>query len=277
MTERTFASLATVALLAVTPIGGESTADSFDHSYAEYGRLLRRHVIGIRVDYTALRRKQPALNALVSEFGQVTTGEFVAWSDTEQIAYLINAYNVFTLKAVIDHYPIKRRWFDFFNPPNSIKQIPGVWSRLRWRAAGNEMTLDDIEHGRLRRHYNEPRIHFAVNCASVSCPPLRPEPYVAARLERQLIIAAREFLASDLGVEVNEDTLRVSRMLNWFGDDFIEQYSRLVETNGSAKARALVGVIAKYGPPEAARVAQSGNARIRFLKYDWSLNDTATN
>ena len=275
MTERTFASLATVALLAVTPIGGESTADSFDHSYAEYGRLLRRHVIGIRVDYTALRRKQPALNALVSEFGQVTTGEFVAWSDTEQIAYLINAYNVFTLKAVIDHYPIKRRWFDFFNPPNSIKQIPGVWSRLRWRAAGNEITLDDIEHGRLRRHYNEPRIHFAVNCASVSCPPLRPEPYVAARLERQLIIAAREFLASDLGVEVNEDTLRVSRMLNWFGDDFIEQYSRLVETNGSAKARALVGVIAKYGPPEAARVAQSGNARIRFLKYDWSLNDTA--
>lgn len=275
MTERTFASLATVAFLAVTPIGGESTADSFDHSYAEYGRLLRRHVIGIRVDYTALRRKQPALNALVSEFGQVTTGEFVAWSDTEQIAYLINAYNVFTLKAVIDHYPIKRRWFDFFNPPNSIKQIPGVWSRLRWRAAGNEMTLDDIEHGRLRRHYNEPRIHFAVNCASVSCPPLRPEPYVAARLERQLIIAAREFLASDLGVEVNEDTLRVSRMLNWFGDDFIEQYSRLVETNGSAKARALVGVIAKYGPPEAARVAQSGNARIRFLKYDWSLNDTA--
>ena len=275
MTERTFASLATVALLAVTPIGGESTADSFDHSYAEYGRLLRRHVIGIRVDYTALRRKQPALNALVSEFGQVTTGEFVAWSDTEQIAYLINAYNVFTLKAVIDHYPIKRRWFDFFNPPNSIKQIPGVWSRLRWRAAGNEITLDDIEHGRLRRHYNEPRIHFAVNCASVSCPPLRPEPYVAARLERQLIIAAREFLASDLGVEVNEDTLRVSRMLNWFGDDFIEQYSRLVETNGSAKARALVGVIAKYGPPEAARVAQSGNARIRFLKYNWSLNDTA--
>ena len=145
MTERTFAALATVALLAVTPIGGESTADSFDHSYAEYGRLLRRHVIGIRVDYTALRRKQPALNALVSEFGQVTTGEFVAWSDTEQIAYLINAYNVFTLKAVIDHYPIKRRWFDFFNPPNSIKQIPGVWSRLRWRAAGNEMTLDDID------------------------------------------------------------------------------------------------------------------------------------
>lgn len=275
MTERTFASLATVVLLAVTPIGGESTADSFDHSYAEYGRLLRRHVIGIRVDYTALRRKQPALNALVSEFGQVTTGEFAAWSDTEQIAYLINAYNVFTLKAVIDHYPIKRRWFDFFNPPNSIKQIPGAWSRLRWRVAGNEMTLDDIEHGRLRRHYNEPRIHFAVNCASVSCPPLRPEPYVAARLERQLIIAAREFLASDLGVEVNEDTLHVSRMLNWFGDDFIEQYSRLVETNGSAKVRALVGVIAKYGPPEAARVAQSGNARIRFLKYDWSLNDTA--
>lgn len=276
MTKRTFAPLAAVALLAATPIADGSTTNSFDHSYVEYGRLLRRHVIGIRVDYTALRLKQTSLNTLVSEFGQVARDEFEAWSDTEQIAYLVNAYNAFTLKAVIDHYPIKRRWFDFFNPPNSIKQIPGVWSRLRWRAAGNEITLDDIEHGRLRQHYNEPRIHFAVNCASVSCPPLRPEPYVAERLERQLIIATREFLASNLGVEVKEDTLRVSSMLKWFGDDFIEQYSRLVKTNGSAKERALIGVIAKYGPPNAARVAQSGNARIQFLKYDWSLNDTAT-
>ena len=276
MTKRTFAPLAAVALLAATPIADGSTTNSFDHSYVEYGRLLRRHVVGIRVDYTTLRLKQTSLNTLVSEFGQVARDEFEAWSDTEQIAYLVNAYNAFTLKAVIDHYPIKRRWFDFFNPPNSIKQIPGVWSRLRWRAAGNEITLDDIEHGRLRQHYNEPRIHFAVNCASVSCPPLRPEPYVAERLERQLIIATGEFLASNLGVEVKEDTLRVSSMLKWFGDDFIEQYSRLVKTNGSAKERALIGVIAKYGPPNAARVAQSGNARIQFLKYDWSLNDTAT-
>ena len=276
MTGRTFASLAVVAFLAVTPPAVGSAADAFDHGYTEYGRLLRAHVVGVRVDYAALQRDGAALDAVVGAFGQVKAAEFTAWSDAEQIAYLINAYNAFTLQAVVDHYPIKRRWFDFFNPANSIKQIPGVWSRLRWQVAGTEMTLDEIEHGTLRPHYNEPRIHFAVNCAAVSCPPLRPAPYVGKRLDRQLILAARDFLASDLGVAVENDTLRVSSVLSWFGDDFIEQYSRLVEGRGPARDRALIGVVAKYGPPDAARVAQSGNARIRFLDYDWSLNDTAT-
>jgi len=251
------------------------SAEPFDHDYKAYAAVLRAHVVDDRVNYLTLQENRTALDAVVNDLGRVTASELVEWTREQQIAYWVNAYNAFTLQVIIEHYPITRRWFNFFSPASSIKQISGVWSTLRWRAGGNEMTLDDIEHGTLRQHYDEPRIHFAVNCASISCPPLKPQPYIGEHLERQLILAVRDFLASDLGVKVETNTLHVSSMLNWFGDDFIEQYSRLVDTTGSAKTRALLGVIAKYGPRDAARVARSGNARIRFLRYDWSLNDTA--
>ena len=134
------------------------------------------------------------------------------------------------------------------------------------------MTLDEIEHNTLRVDYDEPRIHFAVNCASVSCPPLRREPYVAARLERQLILAARDFLAGDEGLVVDAETLRVSSLFDWYGDDFIPRFAHLVDGSGE-RTRAILGVVATYGPRAASDLAMSGRASLRFLRYDWSLND----
>jgi len=252
-----------------------SAVDDFDLEYTAFGRLLRTHVVHTRVNYASLQRNRHELDTVVNSLTHLTAAEFDDWSSHDKIAYLINAYNALTLQVIIDHYPIKRRWFGFFSPANSIKQIPSVWSGPRWLIAGINMTLDDIEHGTLRQNYKEPRVHFAVNCASISCPPLRREPYVGARLDRQLILAAQDFLASGHGLKINHQTLYVSSMLNWYGADFVEGYSHLVKSNGSAKDRAILGIIAKHGPPEAARIAQGGNARIRYLKYDWSLNDTA--
>ena len=256
----------------VAPVVG---AEPFDHDYRAYAEVLRAHVVGARVDYATLQDNRAALDAVVDDLGRVTAPDLAEWTREQQIAYWVNAYNAFTLQVIIDHYPIKRRWFNFFSPADSIKQIGGVWSKLRWRAAGGEMTLDEIEHASLRTLYDEPRIHFAVNCAAVSCPPLRREPYTAGRLDRQLILAARDFLASELGLQVEGSTLRVSSVFDFYRDDFVDQYAGLIDADRSSTERAILGVIAKYGPPEASQLAQSGTARIRFLGYDWSLNDMA--
>jgi len=264
-----------ISFCLTTPLTSNSGLQNstFDHTYATYGRLLREHVVDTRVDYTTLKQNRSTLDEVVQAFSQITESDFTNWSTPRQLAFLINAYNIFTLQVIIDHYPIERRWFDFWNPANSIKQIPGVWSTLRWQMSGTQLTLDDIEHNMLRRNYAEPRIHFAVNCAAISCPPLKSEPYVDMRLERQLALATRDFLASDNGIRVEDDYLHVSRLFDWYGDDFVGDYANLVEVPGTVRDRAIAGIIAKYGPSAASQVAQSGRAQIRFLPYDWSLND----
>ena len=271
------AALSVLAVVATTAgrVGGAHQA--FDHSYQTLREVLRGHLVGTRVDYGSLQRDRVALDAAVQAFGQVTEDELPRWTREQQIAFWINAYNAFTLQAIVDHYPIRRSLFSLFTfaPRNSIRQIRGVWTDLRWRAAGADMTLNEIEHDTLRAEYYEPRIHFAVHCASVSCPPIRPEPFVADRLDRQLILAARDYLATDLGIQVDGTTLRVSSILDWYGEDFVDGYAHLVDANRSERDRAILGVIAQYGPTAASALAQTGTANISFLSYDWSLNDTA--
>jgi len=148
-----------------------------------------------------------------------------------------------------------------------------VWTDLKWQAAGRTVTLDDIEHAVLRPTFKDARIHFAVNCASISCPPLAAEPYRPATLDAQLDAAARVFLASSEGVRVDGDTLRVSSIFKWYGDDFTGPYAPVVPGSRDAGERGILGVIAKYGPSAAAELARSGRPAIRYLSYDWSLND----
>ena len=267
-------ALVAIVISFTAPGPGVQAADDFDQSYRAYGALLRTHVQDGRVDYTALKSHRAALNEIVDAFGRVPDAELMGWARAEQIAYWVNAYNTFTLRAIVDHYPIEWRWLSLLTltPRNSIKQIDGVWDELRWQASGAQVTLDEIEHETLRPTFREPRIHFALNCASASCALLRPEPYVGARLDRQLTLAARDFLASDRGLRIEGSVLRVSRIFDWYGDDFVGEYAHLVD-GASEKDRAILGVIATYGPSAASLLAQSGEAEIRYLRYDWSLND----
>ena len=272
---RVVATVVAALLVTHSLLGAELiAADAFDQRYRAYAELLRAHVVGARVDYAALKSDGAALDLVAGEFGRVTAVQLESWSREEQLAFWINAYNVFTLQAIVDHYPIVWRWRNVLTltPRNSIKQIPGVWTDLRWDVAGTRKTLDQIEHETLRTLYDEPRIHVAINCASISCPPLRAEPYMGEHLERQLVLAARDYLSTDLGLQIDGSTLRVSSIFNWFGDDFIDNYAHLVD-GSSERERAVLGFVATYGPTEAAALAQSGNARVQFLKYDWVLND----
>jgi len=149
-----------------------------------------------------------------------------------------------------------------------------VWTTLKWRAAGRFVTLDDIEHRILRPEFLDARIHFAVNCASVSCPPLAGEPYRARTLEAQLNAAARTYLASAEGLQMSGRTIRVSSIFKWYGEDFIREYAGLARIEATPKERAILGTVLKHGPAAAADLAGRGTAEIGYLDYNWALNDT---
>ena len=253
--------------------GGGTSADDFDHSYAQYAASLQ-YVRPPLVDYRALKQNRVALDRTVAEFASPAASEEPRWTREQRMAFWINAYNAFTLRAIVDHYPIRSRWFTL-QPRNSIRQIVGVWTVLTWQAAGRAVTLDDIEHKILRPTFKDARIHFAVNCASVSCPPLAAQPYRPETLETQLKEAARAYLGSHAGMRLVGETLLVSSIFKWYGEDFVAEYAPIAPAGAPVAERAILGVIIKYGPADAAQLAQSGRARIRFLDYNWSLNDAA--
>jgi len=241
--------------------------------FAAYRDLLARVVHGDRVDYGTIVRDRRALDAIVEQFAAVPRDTEQGWRRPDRMAFWINAYNLLTLRAIVDHYPIRGSLFSR-SPRNSIRQIDGVWTTLKWRTAGREVTLDQIEHGILRPEFGDARVHMAVNCASKGCPPLRGEPYSGANLDRQLDEAARRYLASPAGARVSGDRLLVSRIFEWYGDDFVEQYAAMHPGTGRPAERAIQGFVEKYGPAEAAAAAKAGSA-VRFLDYDWSLNDVS--
>lgn len=261
----------TIAAVVLSCGAALAAADGFDHGYGAYAALLSRHVRPPVVDYATLVADRGSLDQVVAAFDSPASRAERGWTRGERMAFWINAYNLFTLRAVVDHYPIRSGWFTR-QPRNSIRQIDGVWDELTWRAAGRTVTLDDIEHRILRPEFKDARIHFAINCASVSCPPLAVDPYRAATLDDQLDAAARAYLGSAQGVQVRGATLRVSRLFKWYGDDFIPGYGSVAPGARDPKERAILGAIVRDGPPAAAAIARQG-AAIGFLDYDWSLND----
>ena len=247
-------------------------AAGFDHDYRQYAKVLQDHVHGVRVDYSALTSGRATLDGAVAALAEPTGEEEHGWTREQRLAFWINAYNLFTLRAIVDHYPIRSSLFTL-QPRNSIRQIDGVWTKLTWHAAGRTLTLDDIEHRILRPEFKEPRVHFAVNCASRGCPPLAAEPYRAPTLDAQLDAAARRYLASDQGLRIEGRVLRVSRILQWYGDDFVARFAPEAEGKADRIERAIRAVVLRFGPPTAADLARKPGTTIRFLNYDWSLSD----
>ena len=232
---------------------------------APFNALLRSVVDGRGlVDYAALQRDPAQLDRYLEALGALAPGRFASWSEAEQIALLINAYNGFTLRAIIDNDPIRP----------SIKAIPGVWKFRRHQLMGRGLTLDAIEHEILRREYNEPRIHAALVCAAISCPPLRREAFTGPALDRQLEDQTTRWLASPVGLKIDRaaGTVQLSPIFQWFAEDWPRADPQAAAVPGHQKQSAVLRFVARYVPAQERALILGGDFRLSYLPYNLDLN-----
>lgn len=248
-------------------------------SYDPYDALLKNYVDekGL-VDYEALKANRGTLDKFIASLGPISPGVFKTWSESARLAFWINAYNAITLRHIIDHYPIEKGGLlaGMRYPKNSIRQIRGVWDKLTTNIAGLERTLEAIEHDILRKEFPEPRIHLAIVCASIGCPPLRDEAYTGAKLEGQLADQATNFLASprQFRIDRQRNVVNLSSIFDWFGEDFIERHGTKEAFSGHGKTeRAVLNFITHYVSENDARYLTESKYAIDYLDYDWSLNE----
>jgi len=225
---------------------------TFDHS--TFDSLLHRYVDADGwVDYSGLKKEEAKLDTYLKA---IRAASFDSLGRDEKLALLINAYNAFTLKLIIENQPIE-----------SIQDIPAAerWDAVRWNVGGKTWSLTQIEHEQIRPKFVEPRIHFALVCAAVGCPPLRNEVYTAARLEEQLEAQTKYVHkhATWFQYESGGSTLRLTKLYSWYGSDFEQAAGSPIEF-AARYSPALKQVMETGSPP-----------RIEWLPYDWKLNSLA--
>jgi hypothetical protein len=228
------------------------------------------------VDYATLKANRAKLDSFVASMGAVSRESYDTWTEVEKIAFWCNAYNAITLKYIIDHYPIQKGGIiaGLRFPENSIRQITGVWDKLKTPVLGEAMTLDHIEHEILRKLFVEPRIHMAIVCAALSCPRLRNEPYVGERLDKQLADQSRGFCASKVRIDMQDKRLYLSAIFDWFGDDFEGPYdpaSGFEHLRGAE--RSIAHFVSKHTGEAEAEFLRTQKYAVRYLDYDWTRNE----
>ncbi len=232
------------------------------------------------VDYKELKLHPESLESFIQEIGDLRPQVYEGWNENGKIAFWINAYNALTLKAILDHYPIKAGFFSsFVYPSNSIRQIDGVWTQLKFRVMGQDLTLDHIEHQILRKKFSEPRVHMALVCAALSCPPLRSEPYTADKLDQQLEDQTNRFLRRENNFKVERSargsgSVQLSSIFDWFGGDFTAKYGTETEFKEKEPSqRAVLNFILPHISEVDQQYLKSGKYSISYTQYDWTLNE----
>lgn len=256
-----------VALLVAPVCAAETPAPSNGFDYARWARILAdyRSTDGRQVNYAALKAaREELVDPFYGQLAQFSPDSHPEKFPTrnDRIAYWLNAYNFLVIYGVIENYPIESVL--------DVKLFHGFFRRIEYTLGGKPHTLKQIEDA-LRRA--DPRIHFALNCASRSCPALRAEPFRGEALDEQLERAARNFIASDRGIQIDRGhgKIYLSKIFGWYKADF----ERWLEQNGHPD-KGLLGYIAVYAPEKTAALLGSPQARamdIEFMDYDWRLND----
>ncbi|MCQ4260456.1 DUF547 domain-containing protein [Stutzerimonas stutzeri] len=258
----------TLFLWTLLALSGWAQAASFDHSHHDWSILLERHVQWTRsgvtseVDYPAFAKDRTELDAYLLQLSSVSRAQFEQWSRDERLAFLINAYNAFTVQLILDHYPIE-----------SIKEIGNLfrspWKRRFISLLDETLSLDDVEHGLIRQpgRYDEPRIHFVVNCASLGCPALRPSALTAVQLDEQLNDSLERFLRDRQRnrFDPRANRLEVSRIFDWYAVDF--------ERKAGSVWRYLADRALWLSDDPAQQQRIRDGVELEFLDYDWRLNE----
>ena len=222
-----------------------------DHSI--YDQLLKKYVDERgQVNYKGFKKEQAEFKKYLDLLSKNPPA--ASWSKNEQMAYWINAYNAFTIQLILDHYPVQS-----IKDIGSKIQIPFVttpWA-IKFISIGKEkMSLDNIEHGTLRKKFDDPRIHFALVCASKSCPRLRNEAYMAEKLDRQLDDQGRDFLNNPAKNAITPKQASLSKYFDWYKGDW--------QDNG----KSIEEWVNRYS-----KTKINSNTKISFMDYNWNLNE----
>ncbi|MGQ0699497.1 MAG: DUF547 domain-containing protein [Panacagrimonas sp.] len=263
-------SIFAIFLLALS---GAAPAAGFDHQHAAWSDLLKENVVEQRggvatgVRYAAIKRDRAALQAYLKNLSAVKRPDYANWSKPQQLAFLINAYNAYTVELILTEYPNLKSIKDL----GSLLSSP--WKKKFVPLLGQTISLDDLEHGVIRKPgaFDDPRIHAAVNCASVGCPALRFEAFVAETLDAQLDDSLSRFLDDDTRnrFDARRGVLEVSAIFDWYREDF---------SKGHKGYDSLKTLFARHADKladtaSAQEAIREGRYKRKFLDYDWSLND----
>lgn len=249
-----------------------TTVQAFDHRHQAWTALLKRHVAWLpgghesRVSYAGMKRDPAPLKSYLEALSAVSESEFNAWPKPRRLAFLINAYNAYTVDLILSRYPDLKSIRDL----GSILSSP--WKKRFFTLLGQQRSLDDIEHGmiRVKGAYDDPRIHMAVNCASIGCPALRDEAYVEEQLDQQLEDQVQRFVSDRTRNRFNAQAgaLEVSKIFDWYGDDFSRGYRGW----GSVKSFFAQYANLLSDDPAAQLRVREVRVPVKFLDYDWALN-----
>ena len=263
-----------ISLIALSPLTW-----GFDHQHSQYTQLLQKIVVlsedrkQSRVDYTKLYKAPQALDNYLDTLSKVTKTKYQSWSSDQQLSFLINAYNGFTLQL------INQNFAKFQNKEvESIKDLGSLlvnpWKKSFFKFLGEKSSLDNIEHDMIRVWFQRPRIHVALVCAAVSCPPLRNEAYVADKVTTQLDEQMRLFLSDDKRntVDGQDHAVILSPIFKWYGADF---------EKGHQGFNSLKDLVTQYqdvmaNNAQQSELLQSQKYEFEFMDYDWRLNNVTT-
>lgn len=211
--------------------------------------LLKKHVTTTgQVNYKGFIKDSILLQNYLDKLSDNPPGN--NWTEEEQLAYWINAYNAFTVKLIADNYPLK----SIKSIVDGLPMVNSPWDIKFFKIGNVSFDLNTIEHEILRKQFNEPRMHFAINCASFSCPKLRNEAYVATIIETQLEEQTRDFINSADKNSINEKETKLSKIFNWFQSDFGEK-------------SMVLDFIKTYEP------SLNEANKIEYMEYSWALNE----
>ena len=258
-------------LVLILLFGSNQMLNAFDHT--AWDKLLRENITVInggqvtQVDYDGFLDQRSELQEYLVNLSEIQKADFDGWDEGKRLAFLINAYNAWTIELVLTRYPNLR----------SIRQI-GLLPISAWRKDIVELfdakySLDEVEHGMIRAEgiYNEPRIHFAVNCAAIGCPALRPEAFVGEKLEEQLEESTKLFLADKTRNYSDGGKLYISSVFDCYGEDFEKGWQG---TNSVAQFLYLYAEELRLDE-EMKEKLFTNQLELHYLKYDWNLNRTA--
>jgi len=240
-----------ILLTVVLLTSAQCFADATLHQ--QWDALLQRHVNQGEVNYLGFKKDQVLLQNYLDTLNE-TDPETL--SPVEQLAFYINAYNAYTVWLILEH-------FEEGKPPVSIKKIGGFftspWKISFVKIGGQTYSLDDVEHGLIRKQFAEPRIHFAVNCASKSCPPLMANAYLGDQLDSQLERSTQLFLADRKNNYLDGTTLHVSSIFKWYAEDFNNDPVSFFIAHTQGELRVQL-------------IERKSDISVEYLTYDWSLN-----